>query len=162
MENYYFDLARLPEKFSIESALSILRKHNFNAFNVSQAPKNKHIGSGAWHDDVIAFLEANYKEEVVPVEVKAEVVDFTVKGEWTEAIHTDTPQPDESELKEITKWFDSKADEEHKEFVDELQGKKPKKKAAKKSEEPPNLPTPPVSAVESKTFTTTISLSSPD
>lgn len=138
MENYYFDLSRLPEMYNTEAVKKFMTQHGFHVYESSKAPKNKHIGSGAWHDDVLAFVEANYKEEVVPVEVKAEVVDFTVRGEWTEAVHTDTPQPDESELKEITEWFDSKADEEHKEFVDELQGKKSKKKASKKSEDSPN------------------------
>ena len=115
MENYYFDLSRLPEKFNNDTVKKFMEQHKFHVYESSKAPKNKHIGSGAWHDDVIAFLEENAPVEVTSqVDAKAEIVIEPIE------------------------WFDSKADAEHKEFVDELQGKKPKKKAAKKVAEAPN------------------------
>lgn len=72
MENYYFDLSRLPEKFNNDTVKKFMEQHKFHVYEPSKAPKNKHIGSGAWHDDVIAFLEENSPVEVVDKSVQKE------------------------------------------------------------------------------------------
>lgn len=159
MENYYFDLSRLPEKFNNDTVKKFMEQHKFHVYEPSKAPKNKHIGSGAWHDDVIAFVEENFKEVVAPqpsefsIEAVKEAFSAPVE-ELQDYVVTTTPVEevvDKSVQKENLAEL-MKTDEEHGMYEGTLlsastdqelsatvvPAESKKKKAAKKVAEAPN------------------------
>jgi hypothetical protein len=132
MENYYYNLANLPESYDKEQVVKFLGKHNILACEVGNAPRNKHIGSGAWHDDVLAFLIENFQQELV----------MGTEEDFKESVDLVNPaQPSEEELKELSEFIDS--EETTTPFVNTMPTftVESKKKASKKVKETPNTPT---------------------
>jgi len=100
MENYYYNLAELPETYDKEQVVKFLGKHRILACEVGEVPKNKHIGSGAWHDDILAFLIENFKPEVEevksPVETKKKVTKKVAEAPAQKVEETPSPENPES------------------------------------------------------------------